>query len=94
MGTTHPAPTSRDWQEHLRQFLDECGLLLRREHQIAVALDLEGERGEYSPVYAEIDRAHVGAFHGPFQAQCDPAKICGVHENYFNRWRKLVGVEL
>jgi len=50
-------------------------LLLRREHQVTVALVLGGERGEDPAGYAEIGRAHMRAFLHRFEAQSNPAEI-------------------
>jgi hypothetical protein len=68
-----------DGQENFWQFLNKCGLLLRREHQVTVALTLGGERGKDSAANPEVRRPHVGTLFRAFEAKSDPAKISSVH---------------
>jgi hypothetical protein len=69
----------------LRQFIDEIGLLLWREHQVSVTFALGRECREDPSVNSEIRRTHMGAFLCTFQAQSDPAKIGGIHPNIIQR---------
>src|SRR5437667_6988528 len=79
MGGSHPSPSARNGHEKMGLLLDEVRLLLRREHQVAIALFLRGERREYPAPDAEVGRPHVRALFGAFQTQRNPAKICCIH---------------
>src|SRR5262249_21790788 len=48
---------------------------------IAEALLLTGERGENAAGNAEVGNAHVRAFLGLVEAQCNAAKVVGSHSN-------------
>ena len=76
----HSAPASGDGEEYVGGFGDKQLLLLRREHQVAIALLRVGEGREDFAADAEIDGAHVRAFLYTFQAQGDFAEIGGSHE--------------
>src|SRR6185503_16496876 len=65
--------------------LDEVRLLLRREHEIPVALLLRGERSEYPAAHTEVGRPHVRALFGTFQAESNPAKIRWSHGGLISR---------
>jgi hypothetical protein len=79
MGRSHPAPSAFDGQKNFRQLPDEVGLHFRREHQVAVALILRGERGEDPAADAEIRGSHVGSFFSAIESECDTAEIGSVH---------------
>src|SRR5713226_1833761 len=79
MGHAHPSPSAGNGHENLRLFRNELRLLLRREHQVAVALFLRGERSEDPAPDTEVGRSHMRAFFRAFQAPCNPAKICCIH---------------
>lgn len=83
VGSAVPPPSAVNRQEQLRSFFDECSLLFRREHQIAVPLALRRQRGENPAAYSKVRRAHVGALFGAFQVQRDPSKIVRIHTPYF-----------
>src|SRR6266403_2092826 len=68
VGTSHPSPTTRNGQEHLRQLLDKLRLQLRCEHQVAVTLVLRGERGEDPTSYTKVSRPHMRTFLRTFEA--------------------------
>src|ERR1700722_16622549 len=58
VGRPHLSP-SMDGQENVRQLPDKLRLLLRREHQVAVALFMVCKRGENSASHTEVGRPHV-----------------------------------
>jgi hypothetical protein len=75
----HSSPSARDGNENLGQFVDERRLLLRREHQVAVALLLRSERRKNSAAHPEVRVTHVGTFFGTFKAKGDPSEIVCLH---------------
>src|SRR5260370_32874527 len=79
MGHSHSSPAARNGHENFGLLLTELRLLLQREHQVAVALVLRGQRSEYPAPDTEVGRSHVRALFGVFQAQRNSAKICGIH---------------
>src|SRR5713226_1561906 len=79
MGRSILSPSARNGHENIRLLLNELRLLLWREHQVAIALLLRGERGEYFPLDTEVGRTHVRGFFSAWQAQSDPTKIRYVH---------------
>ena len=75
-----PAPPSLDGEKDFGQLLNEHGLLLRREHQIAVPMIGRREGGEDSSPHSEVGATHVSAFFRPFKAEGNAAKIVSSHE--------------
>jgi len=76
-----PAPPARDGNKQFGQLFHECGLLLGREHEIAVTLAFGGQRGEDSASHPEVSRPHVRAFDCPFEAQSNPSEIRHFHRH-------------
>lgn len=79
MGYAPLSPSTRYRQEELGQLRDESRLLLRREHEVSVALALRGKRGEDSAAHAEIGRAPVGTLFSAFEAEGDSSKVFDIH---------------
>ena len=79
MSCAHPAPSTFDWDEDIRHFGNKIRLLLRSQHEVAVAVFLSGERGEDPATHTKIRRAHMRAFLSAFQAECDASKIRHSH---------------
>jgi hypothetical protein len=69
-------------QENFRQLPDKVCLLLRREHQVAVALFLRGKRGENPASHTEVGCPHVRALLYSFEAQSNLAEICHFHSDH------------
>jgi hypothetical protein len=67
------------WEEDFRGISDECCLLLRREHQVAVALLYMDECGEDVAADAEVGCANVRAFLCAFKRESDAAKVGCAH---------------
>lgn len=84
------SPSAGNGQEQFGLFSDELGLLLRREHQVSVALLHSGKRREDAAAYAEIDRAEVRAFLGPFEAERDAAEILDCHLGSLRAYRRTM----
>ena len=68
-----------DGKEHFGQFLDERRLLLRRQHQIPVALLYRSQRRKNPPVHAEVHRPHMRALFRALQTQRNPPKVLCIH---------------
>ena len=90
MGHSHSSPSARNRQENIWQLSDEVRLKLRREHQVAVALGLRGERGEDVDSNAEVGRTHVRAFLCPFEAESDAAEIGCSHCHCDLTWARVL----
>jgi hypothetical protein len=82
MGSAVPAPSAMNGKEQLGRLFDERGLLLRRKHQIAVALALRGKRGKDPAAHSKVGRAHMRTLFGALQTQRDPSKIVRIHKLY------------
>ena len=72
MSHSLPPPSAGDGNENVGQFLDECRLLLRRQHQVAVALGYRRERRKNSAANPEVGVAHVRAFFRTFETKEPP----------------------
>src|SRR6185437_2562202 len=79
MCRSHSSPTACNWHKHFRLLFHKRRLLLRCQHQIAVALILRGKGGEDFSANTEIGSAHMRPFFCAFKAQCNAAKVCGFH---------------
>ena len=80
MGAAHSAPATGDREKDVGEVGDEELLLLRSEHEVAVALGLRGEGGEDSAADAEVGVAHVGAFFSARKSEGESAKVVGSHD--------------
>ena len=77
----HAAPSAVNGEKNVREILDERLLLLRVEHEVAVALFHVSERGEDVAADAEVGGTEVGAFFGVGERLCDAAEVFrGGHE--------------
>jgi hypothetical protein len=75
MCRSHSAPSTRDWQKHVRLLRDEIMLLLRRKHEIAVSLALGGKSCENPATYPKVRRTHMGTLLGAFEAECNASEV-------------------
>lgn len=85
------SPSSCNWKKDTRLLSDECGLLLGSEQQVSISLLDGGERGENVSAYAEIDRAHVRAFFGTFEAQGDSFEVFRGHPSSLSGFKNNPG---
>ena len=69
------APAAVHGEEDFWRVRDECRLLLRCKHQVAVALLRVGESGEDAAADTEVGCAHVRAFFCAFKPESDAAKV-------------------
>src|ERR1035438_2433968 len=69
------SPTSRHRDEDLRLLSHKGCLLLRVQHQVAVAFGFGSESGKDAAADAEVRCAHVCALFGALKAQGNAAKI-------------------
>jgi len=75
MGHSHTSPTTRNGDENFGQFLHERRLLLRREHQVSVALVCRGERRKNSAAHPEVRFANVRILFGAMEAKGNPLRV-------------------
>ena len=69
------SPSTVHRQKNLRQISNEFRLLLRREHQIAVALFFGSQRSEDPASNTEVGRSHMRTFFDAFKAESNLAEI-------------------
>src|SRR5713226_5919304 len=81
MGHSHAPPSTRDGNEDFGEFLDKRLLLLKREHQVAVALVCRGKRRKDSAAHAEVRIAHVRTLFGTLKAKGNPPEVVYVHRS-------------
>ena len=79
MSSTHASPAAVNGEEDFGEFLDEGGLLLGREHEVAIALLGGSESRKDAASDAEVGATHVGTFFGAFEAKGDAAEVGDVH---------------
>jgi len=82
VGHSHSSPSAVNGQEDVRQFADKVGLLLRGEHQVAVAFVLRCEGGEDAASHAEVGGSHVRAFFCALEAQSNAAEVGSIHGEF------------
>ena len=75
MCRSHSAPSTRNWQKHVRLLRDEVMLLLRRKHKIAVSLALGGKGCKYPATYAKVRRAHMRTLLRALEAECNATEV-------------------
>jgi len=73
------SPAAVDGQEHLRQLRHERSLLLRREHQVPVALLFVRQRGKNPSSDAKVNCTHMRALFRAFHPERNSPKILGIH---------------
>lgn len=78
MCCTGPAPTTVYREENAGELLDESGLLLGIQHEVAVAFRGVGKGGEDAATNTKIGAAHVRAFLGAREAKRYTAKVLGI----------------
>ena len=79
MRDAFPSPTPSHGQKYFGCLRDEGGLLLRREHEVAIALLLVRQGRENVTTDTEIGGAHVGALFRTWQTEGEPSEIVYFH---------------
>ena len=80
VGAALLAPAAGDGEEDFGEILDEKLLLLRREHEVAVAFLDMGQCGEDVATDAEIGCAEVGPLFGLGEAERNAREVIRGHE--------------
>ena len=79
VGGAHASPATVDREKNSREILDEELLLLRIEHEVAVALLDVRESGKDVAADAEVGGAEVGALFGAREGERDTGEVFGGH---------------
>jgi hypothetical protein len=82
MSGAHPTPPTMNGKKNVGHLLDKCGLLLRVEHQIAVALLARCERSKNASTHAEVSCAHMRALFSSLHAECNASEIIKCHRSF------------